>query len=147
MARQKYGKIINILSGAGFYAEPNYTAYSASKYGIIGLTESLAAEVSHYNINVNAVCPGAILTPMLRRMLQIRFPGQDPEAEYVKRCEGQFFHREVTDKDVANTVLFLASEEARNITSQWIAVTAGKEKKTPAAKPYFVPPPEGQEIP
>ena len=147
MARQKYGKIINISSGAGLYAEPNYTAYSAAKYGVIGLTESLAAEVSHYNINVNAVCPGAILTPMLRRMLQIRFPGQDPDIEYAKRCEGQFFHREVTDKDIANAVLFLASEESRNITSQWIAVTAGKEKKTPAAKPYFTLPPEGQDIP
>ena len=90
MARQKYGKIINISSGAGLYAEPNYTAYSAAKYGVIGLTESLAAEVSHYNINVNAVCPGAILTPMLRRMLQIRFPGQDPDIEYAKRSKVNF---------------------------------------------------------
>jgi NAD(P)-dependent dehydrogenase (short-subunit alcohol dehydrogenase family) len=71
MARQNYGKIINISSGAGLYAEPNYTAYSASKYGIIGLTESLAAEVSHYNINVNAVCPGAVLEG--RRTLRYYF--------------------------------------------------------------------------
>ena len=147
MARRNYGKIINVSSGMGLYAEPNYTAYSASKYGVHGLTEALAAEVSHYNINVNAVCPGSILTPMLRRMLGIRFPGKNPDEEYLKRLEGQFFHREVTEKDVANAVLFLASEDARNITSQWLAVTAGKEKKQPSAKPYFVPPPEGQEIP
>ena len=146
MARRNYGKIINVSSGVGLYAEPNYTAYSASKYAVHGLTEALAAEVSHYNINVNAVCPGSILTPMLRRMLGIRFPGKNPDEEYLKRLDGQFFHREVTEKDVANAVLFLASEDARNITSQWLAVTAGKEKKQPAAKPYFVPPPEGQEI-
>ena len=146
MARRNYGKIINVSSGMGLYAEPNYTAYSASKYAVHGLTEALAAEVSHYNINVNAVCPGSILTPMLRRMLGIRFPGKNPDEEYLKRLDGQFFHREVTEKDVANAVLFLASEDARNITSQWLAVTAGKEKKQPAAKPYFVPPPEGQEI-
>jgi NAD(P)-dependent dehydrogenase (short-subunit alcohol dehydrogenase family) len=146
MARRNYGKIINISSGAGLYAEPNYTAYSASKYGVLGLTESLAAEVSHYYINVNAVCPGAVLTPMLRNALSLRFPGKDPDEEFQKRLDGQFFHREVTDKDIANTVMFLASEDARNITSQWIAVTAGKEKKQPAAKPYFILPPEGQEI-
>ena len=93
--------------------------------------------MSHYNINVNAVCPGAVLTPLLRRMLQIRFPGKNPDDEYLKRLDGQFFHREVTDKDVANTVLFLASEEARNITSQWIAVTAGKEKKTTGCQALF----------
>ena len=146
MARRNYGKIINISSGAGLYAEPNYTAYSASKFGVLGLTESLAAEVSHYYINVNAVCPGAVLTPMLRNALSLRFPGKDPDEEFQKRLDGQFFHREVTDKDIANTVMFLASEDARNITSQWIAVTAGKEKKQPAAKPYFILPPEGQEI-
>ena len=146
MARRNYGKIINISSGAGLYAEPNYTAYSASKYGVLGLTETLAAEVSHYYINVNAVCPGAVLTQMLRNALSLRFPGKDPDEEFQKRLDGQFFHREVTDKDIANTVMFLASEDARNITSQWIAVTAGKEKKQQAAKPYFILPPEGQEI-
>ena len=126
MARQRYGKIINIASGAALQADPTMSVYDATKYAVLGLTESLAAELAYYNINVNAVCPGGILTPMHK--------GRPVIPELTIR---NFFRREVTVEDVAAGVLFLASDEARNITSHWLPVTAAIEKKAPATEPYF----------
>ena len=123
MAKQKYGKIVNISSGAGLAGDQNITAYSATKYGVIGFTEALAAELAYYNINVNAVCPGGVPTRMNFR----------PGATY----DYNYFHRPITGEDIAAACLFLASEEARNITSTWIPVTAGVEKKVPDNKPIF----------
>jgi 3-oxoacyl-[acyl-carrier protein] reductase len=123
MAKQKYGKIVNISSGAGLQGDATISVYSATKYAVLGLTESLAVELAYYNINVNAVCPGGVPTRMNFK----------PGATY----DYNFFHREITGNDIAAAVLFLASEEARNITSSWLPVTAGVEKKVPDPKPFF----------
>ena len=124
MARQRYGKIVNISSGAGLKAEPMISIYSAAKYAILGLTEALAAELAYYNINVNAVCPGQVRTAM-----NVPRPGQS----YINN----FFRREITSEDIAHGVLFLVSDEARNITSCGLPITAGCEKTLPAPDPYF----------
>ena len=123
MARQKYGKIVNISSGAGLQGEPNLAVYSATKYAIIGLTEALAPELGYYNINVNAVCPGAVSTRMSR----------DSGSGY----SDNILRREITGEDVAAAVLFLASDESKSITSMWIPVTSGIEKRVPPPKPLF----------
>ena len=123
MSKQKYGKIVNISSGAGLMGDANLTAYSATKYAVIGFTEALAVELAYYNINVNAVCPGGVPTRMNFR----------PGAAY----DYNFFHRGITGEDIAAAVLFLASDAARNITSTWLPVTAGVEKKVPDNKPFF----------
>ena len=123
MARQKYGKIINISSGAGLQGEPNMAVYSATKYGVIGLTEALAPELGYYNINVNAVCPGAISTRMSR----------DSGSGYTDNI----LRREIMPEDVAAAVLFLASDESKAITSMWIPVTSGIEKRVLPPKPLF----------
>lgn len=102
---------------------PTISVYSATKYAVLGLTESLAVELAYYNINVNAVCPGGVPTRMNFK----------PGATY----DYNFFHREITGNDIASAVLFLASEEARNITSSWLPVTAGVEKKVPDPKPFY----------
>jgi NAD(P)-dependent dehydrogenase (short-subunit alcohol dehydrogenase family) len=139
MAKQKYGKIINILSNAGLHAEPMVSVYAASKYAIRGLTEALAAELCHYNINVNAVAPGSVFTAGSKVLSTKLFPGSDAQAAYQSYCdEHHYFRREITEQDVTNAVLFLASDEARNITSHILTVTAGAEKKTPAHDPYFI---------
>jgi NAD(P)-dependent dehydrogenase (short-subunit alcohol dehydrogenase family) len=124
MAKQRYGKIVNISSGAGLKADPMISIYSAAKYAILGLTEALAAELAYYNINVNAVCPGGVRTAM-----NMPRPG--------KSYTDNFFRREITPEDIAAGVLFLASDEARNITSYGLPVTAGQEKPIPAPEPYF----------
>jgi 3-oxoacyl-[acyl-carrier protein] reductase len=123
MAKQRYGKIINISSGAGLQAEPGIAVYSATKYAVIGLTEALAPELGYYNINVNAVCPGAIKTRM---------------SEEGGVYNDNALYREITGKDVATAVLFLASDEAQSITSTWIPVTSGTEKRVLSHKPLFV---------
>jgi NAD(P)-dependent dehydrogenase (short-subunit alcohol dehydrogenase family) len=125
MARQKYGKIINISSGAGLEGPPLHTVYSATKHAVIGFTEALAAELAYYNINVNSLCPGGVPTRMNSE------PGEPPSNPY------NFFHRNITAADIAAAVLFLASDEARNITSSCLPVTAGVEKKVPDPKPFF----------
>jgi NAD(P)-dependent dehydrogenase (short-subunit alcohol dehydrogenase family) len=125
MARQKYGKIINISSGAGLEGPPLHTVYSATKHAVIGLTEALAAELAYYNINVNSVCPGGVPTRMNSE------PGETPSDPY------NFFHRKITGADIAAAVLFLASDEAHNITSSCLPVTAGVEKKVPDPEPFF----------
>jgi NAD(P)-dependent dehydrogenase (short-subunit alcohol dehydrogenase family) len=137
MARQKYGKIINISSGAGLYAEPCISIYAATKYAVLGLTESLAAELAYYNINVNAVCPGNIRTSMHQVRRGDSQETEDAGAEGPLAYAATFFRREVTAQDVANAVLFLASAEANNITSHWIPVSAGIEKKVPGPEPFF----------
>ena len=138
MARRRYGKIINISSCAGLHAEPSFSVYGASKYAVRGLTEALAAELCHYNINVNAVCPGGIFTPMVQRNLLQLFPEADPHAVYLAEfVTSAYFRREITAQDVTNAVLFLASDEARNITSHMLPVSAATEKKTPSPEPYF----------
>ena len=123
MARQNYGKIVNISSGAGLMGDANLTVYSATKYAVIGFTEALAVELGYYNINVNAICPGGVATRMNFR----------PGATY----DYNLLHRPITGEDIAAAVLFLASEEARNITASWLPVTAGVEKKVPDNKPFF----------
>ena len=123
MARQKYGKIVNISSGAGLQGEPGLSVYSATKYAVIGLTEALAPELGYYNINVNAVCPGAIETRM----------SSGSGGSY----SDNILYREITPEDVAATVLFLASDESKSITSTWIPVTSGIEKRVLPLKPLF----------
>ena len=65
MIENKSGVIVNVSSGAGKSGFPNLSAYCASKFGIIGFTESVAKEVSNYNVKVMAICPGGVDTKMI----------------------------------------------------------------------------------
>ena len=65
MIKRKYGKIINFGSTAGLTGIPYMSHYTAAKHGVVGLTKALATEWGKYNVNVNCICPGATLTPML----------------------------------------------------------------------------------
>jgi len=116
MLKQRWGKIINISSVIGIVGNAGQINYSASKAGLIGLTKSLAKELGSRNIMVNAVAPGYIKTPMTEKL---------PENIKNEMLERISLKRFGEPRDVANVVLFLASQEADYITSQVIVVDGG----------------------
>ncbi len=119
MVKQKQGKIINIASIAAHVAMPGQVAYGASKGGVLQLTKVLAIEWAEYNINVNAVSPGATMTSMVEKIVK-----ENPEilGNYLGRVP---LRRIAKPEDIANAVLFLASAEADDITGQEIVVDGG----------------------
>lgn len=118
------GKIINIASWTGKIGRPSLAAYSASKFGLIGLTQSLAAELAEDGVVVNAVCPGTIShTHMGARSDELaRSQGRPAAAERVRDIP---LGRLGTPDDIAQTVAFLASPAADYITGQAISVSGG----------------------
>jgi len=127
MIARRAGKVINIASIAGKIAYPWRSPYAVSKWGLIGLTQTLAAEMAEYNIQVNAVCPGPVAGPRMERIIRQRAAelGQSAaEAEqfYLQRMA---LKRLVQPDDVANLVAYLASPAGDNITGQALEVTAG----------------------
>ncbi|MCZ6636340.1 MAG: SDR family NAD(P)-dependent oxidoreductase [bacterium] len=125
------GKIINISSIAGRQGTPGMPAYSASKSGVISLTQSLAQELGPFNINVNAVCPGLLWTDIWRK-LEVLYGGAKSEKEINQRNHfNQYIAnrcplgREQTPEDIGMAIAFLASDHARNITGQALNVDGG----------------------
>lgn len=116
MTKQRSGKIVNISSVSGVTGNAGQTNYSASKAGIIGLTKSLAREVSKRGINVNAVAPGFIQTKMTE-VLSDEIKNQISSTIPMSRL-GEA-------SDVANLVSFLSSDKANYITGQVINVDGG----------------------
>lgn len=116
MIKQRYGRIINISSIIGFIGNVGQVNYSTTKAGLIGFTKSLAKEVASRNITVNAVAPGFIETDMTEVL------PSDIKEGYLKQIPlGRFGKPE----DVANVVLFLASDLAGYITGEVIHVNGG----------------------
>lgn len=121
MVKNKWGRIINIASvasgGQGF-GSPNISHYVASKGGVIGLTESWAVEFASMGINVNAICPGLIETPMVDPFLADPQTKQGFLSRIPKRRLGK-------PEDIGVTAVFLASEEADYVTGAALVVDGG----------------------
>lgn len=118
MKRQRYGKIINISSSAGRSTSTfGGVHYTTSKAAVLGLTRHMARELAPFGINVNAVCPGSIDTPMVRSFAS-------PE-EIKRAIEETPLGRLGTPEDVAYLVLFLASDASSYITGASIDINAG----------------------
>lgn len=119
MMERKRGNIINITSMAAIYGIPEVTAYAASKSGVLGLTRSLAVDLSPYGIRVNAIAPGFIESPMLLKAMKA-----DPEREskVLSRTPMQTFGK---PDDIANAALYLASDMAEFITGINMPVDGG----------------------
>ena len=116
------GKIINIASGAARKGLAACPAYSAVKSGVISLTQSLASALGPYNINVNAICPGLVKTPLTDKGWDI---ANHPNSfnEYVTAHTA--LRRLTTPEDIAHAVVFFASSSSRNITGQTLNVNGG----------------------
>lgn len=116
MMRQNYGRIINISSVVGQTGNIGQVNYAASKAGLIGLTKALALELAKYGITVNAVAPGFTRTEMTLKM---------PERILQHFIERTPLRRMAEPEEIANLVVFLASDLAGYITGQVIAINGG----------------------
>jgi 3-oxoacyl-[acyl-carrier protein] reductase len=116
MIPQRKGKIINISSISGILGTSGQTNYAATKGGVISFTKSLARELGPFNIHVNAVAPGLIKSEIVSKM-----PNEKVEAIIKSSSLGRMGNPE----DVAQAVLFLASEHSDYITGQTIVVDGG----------------------
>lgn len=127
MQKQRYGKIINIGGTFGLRGRGLRMAYSASKWGVRGVVKAFALELGSYNINVNNVAPGMVDGPRFRKVCEemSKRLGIPLEQAMRKHAEEYALKRVSTGEDVANAVLFFASDASRQITGQDIAVDGG----------------------
>jgi sorbitol-6-phosphate 2-dehydrogenase len=127
------GNIIQINSKSGKKGSYKNSAYAASKFGGIGLTQSLALELAEYGIRVNAVCPGNLLdSPLWTNSLFKQYAqnqGITEEQVRQKYLSQVPLGRSCQYEDVANAMVFLASDEASYMTGQAINVTGGQEMR------------------
>ncbi|MBW7883258.1 MAG: sorbitol-6-phosphate dehydrogenase [Caldilineaceae bacterium] len=133
MKAQRAGVIIQINSKSGKKGSYKNAAYAASKFGGIGLTQSVALELAEYGVRVNAVCPGNLLdSPLWVDSLYRQYAQRlgISEAEVRQRYVDQVpMKRGCTYDDVTNVVVFLASDQASYMTGQAINVTGGQEMR------------------
>jgi len=126
IARGRGGAIVNVASKSGKVGYPNMAGYNASKAAVISLTRSLAGEWAEHRINVNAVCPGGVATPMLRGAAEwiTRREGGDA-GELLAAMTPPQLGRHVRPLEVGRVVAFLLSEHAVIIRGQAINVDGG----------------------
>ena len=133
MTEQRSGSIIQINSKSGKKGSFKNSAYAASKFGGIGLTQSAALEMAEYGIRVNAVCPGNLLdSPLWVNSLYSQYAkkwGISEEEVRQKYIDQVPMKRGCTYEDVCNVVVFLASDQAAYMTGQAVNVTGGQEMR------------------
>ncbi len=117
MAEQRYGKVVNLGSDAGRVGSSGEAVYSAAKGGVIAFTKAMAREMARHQVNVNCVCPGPTDTALFASM-----GGDKLRDALVKAIP---FRRLGQPEDTANTVAFLASDEAAFLTGQTVSVSGG----------------------
>jgi len=121
------GSIINLSSAAGRLAFPMRTPYSAAKFGVVGFTESLAAEAGPDKVRVNCIQPGVVEGERIERVIEAKAKGLGVDKEEVRRrlLEGVSLHTTVSAQDIANMALYLATEPGKHISGQALAVCGG----------------------
>jgi NAD(P)-dependent dehydrogenase (short-subunit alcohol dehydrogenase family) len=127
MMERRSGCILNITSIAGLQAYAYRSPYCASKWGLIGLTETLAQEAGQYGITANAIAPGPVRGPRIERVIrnraeEMKLPYEEVVRQYV---EPTALKRMVEEEDIAAMALFLASDEGANITGETLNISAG----------------------
>lgn len=116
MLENGYGRIINVASVAGVYGNANMVHYSATKGAIITMTTALAKEVTEKGVLINCVSPGSVS------------PSQNEDMDFFKPSDLSFMGRTGTDRENANLILFLASDEASYISGQNIQIDGCRKK-------------------
>ena len=134
MVERRSGRIINISSASGKKGDLAICQYSTMKAGVINFTQGLARELAPYRITVNAICPGVLWTSMFQKTCEIvaeshpLLKGTPPRQVFETAVQGMVpMQTEQTPEDIGWMVVFLASEEANQITGQAISVDGGFE--------------------
>jgi NAD(P)-dependent dehydrogenase (short-subunit alcohol dehydrogenase family) len=125
--RGQGGRIINTASYLGKIAAPGLSHYCASKFAVVGFTQSLAVELGKYRITVNAVCPGDVDTPMMDRewVMHAESQGITPAEAKEANRKRMLLGRLEKPEDIGRLVVFLASEYGEYITAECINVSGG----------------------
>lgn len=127
MVQRRSGRIINISSMAGKEGLPNLAHYCATKFGVIGLTQSLAKEAAPYGVTVNAVCPGVVRTPLWDDPATGILRQLDGERGWEAFVSGIPLGRPQSAEDIGHACAYLASDEAANITGEALNVSGGQQ--------------------
>jgi len=137
MISRRNGKIVNIASIAGKTGIAGRAAYCSSKFALIGFTQALAKELAPHNINVNAICPGFVYTEMIRYLWEKGTSTDELDLYKIKANSPKDFYDQIAARiplgrgqapeDIGNAVVFLVSDESKNITAQSINVCGGLE--------------------
>jgi 2-hydroxycyclohexanecarboxyl-CoA dehydrogenase len=122
MQQAGYGRIVNIASEAGRVGSKGSAVYSAAKGGVIAFTKTIARENARYGITANAIAPGPIDTPLLKRATEL---GKLGERIVETMKAGTQMHRLGTPDEVAAAVAFLASDDASYVTGETLGVSGG----------------------
>jgi NAD(P)-dependent dehydrogenase (short-subunit alcohol dehydrogenase family) len=123
MLRHGGGVIVNTASVGAYAPIPNSCAYAASKAGLVGLTRSMARDLATKNIRVNCVCPGAVATPML-------WDGASPEQVIIKSGKDHPLGRVASPEEIAQAILFLASDKSSFMTGTSLIIDGGYLSRT-----------------
>lgn len=124
MIDQCRGAVVNVGSLGSYIGTRNLATYAASKHAVLGLTRSVAMEVARKGIRVNAVCPGPVDTPMIRAIEAGQAPGRTEELRR-QRASSIPDGRYAQPEEVANLMLYLASDLASHITGQGMQINGG----------------------
>ena len=130
LKNNKSGSIVNMSSTAGLFGFPQRIPYAASKWAIIGLTKSLAMELGKFKIRVNAVCPGSVKGDRMKRVINakaklLKINSSKIKTEFESMTS---IHSFVSKEDRASIVVYLLSDNSKNISGQSIAVDGNTER-------------------
>lgn len=128
MKKRGWGRIINLSSAHGLTASPFKAAYVSAKHGVIGLTRTMAVELAQHGITANAICPGYVLTELVKKQIPDTAKARGITEEEVKRdvlLAAQPTKEFTTVEEIGATAVFLCSDAARNITGHALTMDGG----------------------
>ena len=127
MVARKYGKVVNISGTSGLRGYKYRAAYSSSKWALRGFTRTVALEVGPHNVNVNALHPGIVAGERMDKLCREKGKkrGWTAERVYQEYVDEMALRRVTVSQDIANAVLFLVSDESKNMTGQSMTVDGG----------------------